>query len=444
MRDVGQLMPRGLCLLAMSAAAGMLLASNWAAAGPLDPLNPFSSLNRPVTPEDRARREQLRAELYDRLSPGYTMDAPFVSEQSAASLEQAIQYYRRIVAAGGWQSIPEGTTLRLGDTGGAIAAIRRQLVLSGDLQGNDRSPQFDRGFQEGLARFQIRNGLKVSGFVDSRTLAALNVTAEERLQQLEANLARVRSLLGIVKAPRYVLVNVPAYTLQAVEQGQLALESKVVVGKPGRATPVVSAKIVEVNFFPTWTVPESIIKADLIPKIRKDPSYFYNEHFSVMRTWKGQPLNPAAVDWNAPEVMSYKFVQDPGPHNALGLVRINMPNQHTVYLHDTPLKQLFNQSGRAFSSGCVRVERVFDVVAWLLAPQKWTPDRVQATQDGGRKLDVKLSKPVPVHFVYLTAFVSSTGVVQFRPDIYGKDAPAADELDEQNAVVAAQRSAITP
>jgi murein L,D-transpeptidase YcbB/YkuD len=431
----------------MFAATGALFATpafRSADAGPLDPLNPFSSLSKPSTPEDRARKEQLRTELYNRLSPGYTMDVPFVSEQGVAALEQAIQYYRRIVAAGGWQSIPEGTTLRLGDTSSAIVAIRRQLALSGDLPGDDRSPEFGRAFQEGLARFQIRNGLRVTGFVDTRTLAALNVSAEERLQQLEANLTRVRSLLGIAKVPRYVLVNVPAYTLHAVDQGQLALESKVVVGKPGRATPVVSAKVVEVNFYPTWTVPESIIKADLIPKIRKDPSYFHNEHFSVMRAWKGQPLDPASVDWNAPDVMNYKFVQDPGPFNALGLVRINMPNKHTVYMHDTPLKQLFNQSARAFSSGCVRVERVFDVVAWLLAPQKWTAEKVQAAQDGGRNLNVKLSKPVPVHFVYLTAFVSSNGVVQFRPDIYGKDAPAADELDDQSAIVAAQRGAITP
>jgi L,D-transpeptidase YcbB len=425
----------------------MLLATavlNSSAAGPLDPLNPFRSMTGPSTPEERARREQRRNELYDRLSPGYAMNVPFVSEAAAQSLEQAIQYYQRIVAAGGWQQVQAGTTIRPGDSSSAVVAIRRQLALAGDLQSDDRSPAFDRTLQEGLARFQIRNGLRVTGFVDSRTLSALNVSAAERLQQLHANFSRVRSLLSITKTPRYVLVNVPAYTLQAVSQGQLQLESKVVVGKPGRATPVVSAKIIEVNFFPTWTVPDSIARADLIPKIRKDPSYFHNEHFSVMRTWRGQPLDPAAVDWNAPEVVNYKFVQDPGTWNALGIVRINMPNKHTVYLHDTPLKQLFNQSSRAFSSGCVRVERVLDLVAWLLEPQNWSTGKVMAAAEQGRKFDVKLGKAVPVHFVYLTAFVSENGVVQFRPDIYGNDAPGASELDDQSAAVAAQRSAITP
>ncbi len=425
----------------------MLLATavlNSSAAGPLDPLNPFRSMTGPSTPEERARREQRRNELYDRLSPGYAMNVPFVSEAAAQSLEQAIQYYQRIVAAGGWPQVQAGTTIRPGDSSSAVVAIRRQLALAGDLQSDDRSPSFDRTLQEGLARFQIRNGLRVTGFVDLRTLSALNVSAAERLQQLHANLSRVRSLLSITKTPRYVLVNVPAYTLQAVGQGQLQLELKVVVGKPGRATPVVSAKIIEVNFFPTWTVPDSIARADLIPKIRKDPSYFHNEHFSVMRTWRGQPLDPAAVDWNAPEVVNYKFVQDPGTWNALGIVRINMPNKHIVYMHDTPLKQLFNQSSRAFSSGCVRVERVLDLAAWLLEPQKWSTGKVMAAAEEGRKFDVKLGKAVPVHFVYLTAFVSENGVVQFRPDIYGKDAPGASELDDQSAAVAAQRSAITP
>ena len=138
---------------------------------------------------------------------------------------------------------------------------------------------FDREFQDGLARFQIRNGLRVSGFLDSRTYSALNVSAQERLKQLETNFARVKSLLKFNKAPRYVLVNVPAFTLQAIDRGNLALTSNVVVGKPTRATPAVSAQIVEVNFYPTWTVPESIAKADLIPKLQKNPGLLRQRAF---------------------------------------------------------------------------------------------------------------------------------------------------------------------
>ena len=432
---------------AITAAAALLgaVVAAPAVAGILDPLNPFGSVSSgPISPEERARREQARNELYDRLSPDYHMTVPFVSEASVAALQKGIEQYRRIVAAGGWPAIAAGNTLRPGDTGSDIVAIRRQLAITGDLSSDRISPTFDTEFQDGLARFQIRNGLRVSGFVDSRTLAALNVSAPERLKQLETNLARVKSLMKINQAPRYVLVNVPAFTLQAIEQGNLALESNVVVGKPARATPAVSARIVEVNFYPTWTVPETIAQQDLIPKIRKDPSYFANEHFSVMSSWKSPPLNPATVDWNSPEVVSYKFVQDPGTFNALGVVRINMPNKYSVYMHDTPLKQLFSQSVRAFSSGCVRVEKVLDLAAWLLGPQKWTPEKVQAVAADGQRVNVTLTNSVPVHFVYLTAFVLGNGTVQFRPDIYGRDAPGADEADDQGAVVAAQRSAVTP
>ena len=430
----------------VAAAAAMVLgaiAITPSSAGVLDPLNPFASSAGPATPEERARREQARTELYDRLSPGYGISVPFVSDGSVAALQQGVERYRQIVAAGGWPAVSGTVTLRLGDSSSDIVAIRRQLAVTGDLaSGGTASGVFDQEFQEALARFQIRNGLRVSGFVDSRTLAVLNVSAAERLQQLETNLARIRSLMKINKASRYVLVNVPAFTLQAVDRGNLALTSNVVVGKPTRATPAVSAQIVEVNFYPTWTVPESIAHADLIPKLRKDPSYFTNEHFSLVA--KGGSLNPASIDWNAPEVVNYRFVQDPGTFNALGVVRINMPNKHSVYMHDTPLKQLFSQSARAFSSGCVRVQQVLDLVAWLLAPQGWTPEKVQTAAEDGKSINVALGKSVPVHFVYLTAFVSENGMVQFRPDIYGRDAPGADDSEGQSAVVAQQRSAVTP
>jgi L,D-transpeptidase YcbB len=287
--------------------------------------------------------------------------------------------------------------------------------------------------------------LRVSGFVDQRTLAALNVTAQERLTQLETNLKRLKQLMSINKAPRYVLVNVPAFFTQAVQGGAVALDSNVITGKPARATPQVSAKIVEVNFYPTWSVPEIVAQQDLIPKLRKDPSYFTEEHFSVMAGWGSAPLDPAKVDWNAPEVVNYKFRQEPGPFNALGVVRINMPNKYSVYMHDTPLKQLFSQSARAFSSGCVRVEKVLELVAWLLGEQGgWTLDKVQAQIDSGQKLDVKLAQPVPVHFVYVTAFASGNGIAQFRPDIYGRDANFGAPDDQQDAVVAQQARAVTP
>jgi L,D-transpeptidase YcbB len=432
-------------------AAAALIASALAAGTPAlaqNPFNPYGSFtdSGPVTLEEKTRREQLRTDLYDRLSPAYRIDVPLVSDAQVAALQEAIQRYRRIVAAGGWPLVNGKITLRQGDTSAEVATIRQHLIIEGDLPpGTSGNATFDQQFLDGLSRFQIRNGLRVSGFVDQRTLAALNVPAQERLRQLETNLQRIQGLMSFNKAPRYVLVNVPAFVAQAVEQGALALESNVVVGKPARTTPQVSAKIVEVNFYPTWSVPDIVARNDLIPTIRKDPNYFREQGFNVMRDWKSPPLDPATVDWASPQVVSYKFRQDPGPQNALGVVRINMPNKHAVYMHDTPLKRLFGQSARAFSSGCVRVERVSELVAWLLGPQKgWTLEKVESQIESGKKIDVKLAVPVPVHFVYLTAFAGSNGLAQFRPDIYGRDSSFGDPDDQQDAVVAAQSRAVTP
>lgn len=400
----------------------------------------------PVTQEEKDRRQAERDALAHRLGAQVRMDVPFVSNASVQGLQIAIERYRRIVAAGGWPQIRGDATIRLGDSSPDVVKIREHLIIEGDLAPRSRrSPKFDEALRDAVGRYQIRNGLRVSGYVDRRTLAALKITAAERLHQLQENLPRIKKLMGVNRASRYVLVNVPSYAAQAVQKGQLALQSDVIVGQPSRATPQISAKIVEVNFFPTWTVPTSVARKDLIPAIRRDPSYLTEQKFSVMRSWGSPPLDPAQVDWMSPKVASYKFRQAPGPQNALGLVRINMPNKHAVYMHDTPYKRLFNQSQRAFSSGCVRVEDIYGFAAWLLGPQGWTRAKVDAQIASGSRKNVKLNRSVPVHFVYLTAFANSQGVAQFRPDIYGRDAGwgGLDE-DQQDALVISQSRAVAP
>lgn len=431
-------------LLSAAAAVGLLVHASASRADPFNPYKVFTD-SGPVTQEDKDRRQARRTALYDRLSPQYRMDVPFVSEAAIAGLQQAIGRYQRIVVAGGWPEVRGNTTLRPGDSSSAIATIRKHLMIEGDLPPSSRvSSKFDDEFRDGLTRFQIRNGLRVSGFVDRRTLKALNVTAVERLHQLQINVPRIQKLMKINKARRYVLVNVPAYTAQAVAKGRLVFDSPVIVGKPSRATPQLKARIVEVNFFPTWSVPDSIARKDLIPAIRKNPSYFDEQKFSVMRSWGSAPIDPATVDWASPQAVSYKFRQDSGPQNALGLVRINMPNKHAVYMHDTPLKRLFNQSLRAFSSGCIRVEKIYELAAWLLGPQGWSQAKVEAEIASGKKKNVKLRRSVPVHFVYLTAYANGNGIAQFRPDIYGRDARDGGLDDQRDALVISESRAVTP
>jgi murein L,D-transpeptidase YcbB/YkuD len=433
-----------IALLSAAAGVALLAHSSVSRANPLNSYSVFTD-SGPVSQEDKDRRRAKRDALRDRFISQYRMDVAFVSEAAVAGLQRAIVQYEQIVATGGWPRVRGDTTLRPGDASSEIATIRKHLIIEGDLPpGSRMGSRFDDEFRDGLARFQIRNGLRVSGFVDRRTLKALNVTATERLHQLKTNVPRIKKHMRINRASRYVLVNVPAYTAQAVEKSRFVFDSPVIVGKPSRATPQITARIVEVNFFPTWSVPDSIARKDLIPAIRKNPSYFAEQKFQVMRSWGSAPIDPATVDWASPKSVSYKFRQAPGPQNALGLVRINMPNKHSVYMHDTPLKRLFNQSLRAFSSGCIRVEKIYALSAWLLGPQGWSQAKVEAQIASGQRKNVKLRHSVPVHFVYLTAFANSSGVAQFRPDIYGKDSRDGGLDDQRDAVVVSESRAVTP
>ena len=400
---------------------------------------------RPSIQERRERSRRIRDELVARLGPEYQTTAPLTAPSTAAAMQAAIERYRAIVARGGWRSIPKGT-LRPGDGSEAVALLRHRLWLSGDLRKRARRDwKFDAGLEDAVARFQIRHGLKVSGFMDRRTWHALNVPADARLRQLQTNLARLNDLAQVNKAKRFVMVNVPSYELQAVEDGNLALSSRVVVGKPTRQTPSISARIVELNFFPYWRVPDSIAHRDLIPQLQKDPDYFFREKFSILKTWGTKPMDPSQVDWSAPVTKTYKFRQDPGPQNALGVVRINMPNKHIVYLHDTPLKELFGRSSRAFSSGCVRVERVLDLASWLLKERgDWSPLRVQTAVALGNSETVKLKKAVPVHFVYVTAWAGGNGTAHFRNDIYGRDGASSLVAQIQDKDAPEGARAITP
>ncbi len=214
----------------------------------------------------------------------------------------------------------------------------------------------------------------------------------------------------------------PAYQLEAVEGYEAVLRHRTIVGKPERQTPTVKATIRALNFFPYWRVPDSVASLDLIPRLQKEPEYLQKEQIRVL-TGNGQEIDPTSINWRAVEPTKIKFRQDPGPQNALGLVRIDMPNEHIVYMHDTPMKPLFNQRGRAFSAGCVRVQDVFQLVEWIarFEPGWDRPGRAEAIINGGQAVDVTLTRPIPVYFTYITAWAGADGTAVFCPDIYGRD-----------------------
>src|SRR5919199_5586109 len=349
---------------------------------------------------------------------------PILSPQAVAGTEEAIERYRDIVARGGWAPLQIGERMRVGARGPAVIALRQRLIMTGDLDPAAGSlPTYDSYVEAGVRRFQARHGLSTTGAINGATLAALNVPADIRLRQLEINLVRLRTYSGNL-GHRYVTVNIPAALVETVEDGQVVTRHAAGVGKMDRQSPIMNAKIVEVNFNPFWTVPASIIKKDLIPKMQKEPNYLSDNRIRIYNG-QGQELSPRQVNWFSDEATRYMFRQDPGADlNSMGFVRINIPNPHGVYMHDTPSKGIFGDDFRFVSSGCVRVQNVRDYIQWLLKDTPgWDREQIDATFKSGQRVDAKIAQPVNVYWTYITAWSTPDGTIQFRDDIHNRDGP---------------------
>jgi murein L,D-transpeptidase YcbB/YkuD len=360
-------------------------------------------------------------ETSERISVGRET-TPVLSPETVAATEAAIQVYQSLVSRGGWEQVPGGAELKLGVKSKAVQALRRRLIGSGDLDPvAGMGPTFDSFVVAAVERFQIRHGLSPTGVVNDATLAELNVTADARLEQLQTNIVRLRAFSGDLGA-RFVMVNIPAAAVETVENGVVHSHHAAGVGKIDRQSPIMQTKATEINFNPFWTVPPSLIKKDLIPKMQADPSYLTDEKIRVFNR-EGQEVSPNSINWNSLEATNYKYRQDTGADiNSLGFVRINIPNPYGVYMHDTPSKGIFGDDFRFVSSGCVRVQDVRDYVAWLLKDNPgWGREQIDEVIRSGQRLDVKLTTPVNVYWVYITAWATPDGVVQFRPDVYQRD-----------------------
>jgi murein L,D-transpeptidase YcbB/YkuD len=347
---------------------------------------------------------------------------PILSSATVDATQGAIQKYQDIAAHGGWIAVPAGPELRVGSKSKAVQALRERLVASGDLDPvAGMGPVFDSFVEAAVKRFQARNGLGQTGVVNEATLTELNVPATARLQQLETNIIRLRAYSGDLGS-RFVIVNLPAASVETVENGVVYSHHAAGVGKIDRQSPIMQTKATEINFNPFWTVPPSLIKKDLIPKMKDDPNYLTDEKIRVFNK-EGQEVSPSSIDWNTEDATHYKYRQDTGADlNSLGFVRVNIPNPYGVYMHDTPSKGIFGDDFRFVSSGCVRVQDVRDYVAWLLKDTPgWGRDQIDAVIRSGDRLDVKLAEPVNVYWIYVTAWATPDGVVQFRPDIYQRD-----------------------
>ncbi len=361
---------------------------------------------------------------------------PTLSPATFIDTLRAAERYHAIAEAGGWGVLPKGAPIKVGDRGEPVMRLKERLAAEGDLDRRALPGEvFDEAVLAAVKRFQARHGLPETGLVGPKTIDAMNVPAAARARQLAASaqrLAGTRFPFG----ERYVVVNIPSATVEAVEKGEVLRRYVAVVGKKDRASPTLMARITEINFNPNWTVPASIVRKDIIPQMRKDP-----EHLARMKIrifdGHGQEVDPKTIDWSTDRAASYTLRQDPGAANSLGQIRIDMPNQHAVYMHDTPSKKLFARNDRFHSSGCVRVGDVKSFVAWLLEGTSeggpWNEAAIDAAIAAGHRQDVKLVRPVPVAWVYLTGFATPDGEAHFRDDVYGLDAesasiPAGDPL----------------
>jgi L,D-transpeptidase YcbB len=361
-----------------------------------------------------------------------------------ADLRQTLGRYLKIAAQGGWTPIAGDETLAEGMQAEAVIHLRRRLALSGDLlpeinriAANSMSlSQYDGAVARAVARFQIRHGLNPDGKVGKQTLAALNVPVEGRIDTLRANMERRRWTpqdLG----PRHLRVNIPAFELEAVADGQVIKTMRVVVGRPKRPTPVLSGRMTYLELNPYWHVPPRIARRDILPKIQADPDYLLAHRFRVFSDWTAQAreLDPRQIDWAelTPRRFAYKLRQDPAAFNALGQVKFIFPNEHSIYLHDTPAKGLFAKQRRSFSSGCVRVAEPEALAALLLADRPaWSRDRIEAVFASLTPEVVLLTTPMPVHLQYWTAWVDPAGKVHFREDIYGRDRALLKALERRH------------
>ena len=350
-----------------------------------------------------------------------TASLPTLSAGTVQHTELAITRYEQIAASGGWPVVPPVERLRLGARHSSVVPMRARLKIAGDLDpGAGENDVYDSYVEAAVRRFQARHGLTTDGLARELTFNALNIPADQRLNQLRANLVRLR-VLSATPGHRYVVCNIPAAQLEAIENGVVMSRHATVAGKPDRPSPDINSKIIEINFNPYWTVPVSIVRKDLIPKMQAEPDYLTKNHIRILDP-KGNELTPAQVNWFSEEAVNYRFKQDPGDFNSLGSIRINFPSPHGVYMHDTPLKNLFGEDIRFHSSGCMRVQNVRDLVNWLLSETNgWSRLEIEDVIKSGERKDAKLKPPVPLQWVYVTAWATPDGVVQFRDDIYNRD-----------------------
>jgi len=345
-------------------------------------------------------------------------DAGPPESPDAVRLRAALRHYEELAAAGGWPEWPAGTQPAPGNRDQRVVDLRERLRISGDFEGLPATADawfFDASLQRALISFQERHGLPPSGEVDERTLAALNVPVEDRVRQLQATLTRWNWLprdLGT----RYLWANVPGGTLELIDNGAPVITMRIIAGHPDRPTPSFKDSIRHIVVNPPWSVPRTIAVEDLLPSQQADPTFLTRLGIRVIGAGDKE-VDATGLDWRkfSASYFPYRLRQDPGPLNSLGKLKFVLHNPWDIFLHDTPSRRLFDLNSRTLSSGCLRLEKPEELADLLLEGS--------APANASEKTrTLTLPRPITVYVVYLSSWVTPAGTIQFRPDVYGRDA----------------------
>jgi len=375
--------------------------------------------------------EDLLEQVASAPSPSAAIESLKPTHFIYRGLKDVLARLRAAAATAPWPSVPAGPTLKPGATDPRVAAVRRRLAATGGLPpgASIDSHEYDDGLAGAVQRFQESHRLTPDAALGPATLQALNVGPAARAEQVRVNLERIRWVAGGLD-DSFLLVNLPAFKVYLIRNRQKVWETRAQVGRDVRQTPTFSAPMRYLVLNPDWTVPPTILAQDVLAGMRTGQNTIARKGLTILDR-QGHRVDPTTIDWSTATPRNFPYVlrQPPGPANALGRVKFVFPNEHMIFLHDTPSQELFGHDERTFSSGCIRVEHALDLAALLLGPQGWTPDRIQTVVDSRKSQTVFLDHPLPVVIVYWTASVGASGELRFARDVYNRDPAVLKALD---------------